>query len=205
MKKTKPRPGPGRPSSMDDPHRTICDAAALLFAQKGYDATSLQDVADRVGVTKAGLYYYFPTKDALFDKIVLRVLEEMLETTKAAVATKAGLDQRLTAFMVAHADYFLAHRDTYRSSFFGRTGGRSSDYNAEQLAARRAYVRFLEDILKDGASEGTMKPEDVPTLARGILGMLNWMARWYQPDGAKSPQQIAESYAEILLRGLLKP
>ncbi|WP_162901411.1 TetR/AcrR family transcriptional regulator [Breoghania sp. L-A4] len=186
---------------MRDPHRTICDAAAALFAEKGYEGTSLQDVATVVGVTKAGLYHYFPTKQELFDSIVLGVLRDMLASAKARVATADTNADRVAAFMGAHAAYFEANRDHYRAAFIGR-GGDLSVFTPQQMAARRAYTDYLTNLLDEGRTAGAFAFEDAAIVARGILGMLNWMTRWYHPDGRKTAQEIAADYAGIILKGI---
>lgn len=202
MKDRESRSGPGRPPTIKDPVETICSAAASLFAQKGYDTTSLQDVASSVGVTKAGLYHYFPTKQALFETIVIKTLEELYEAADAAIAAGPDHRSKLMFFMSAHASYFSDHGDKYRASFFGRAGGEMANYTAGQLAARKAYTRLLEELLENGVRDGAFVVEDVPTFARGILGMLNWMARWFRPAGPQTAPQIAESYARTILAGI---
>ncbi|MEI2384684.1 TetR/AcrR family transcriptional regulator [Breoghania sp. JC706] len=192
---------PGRPSTMRDPRRTICDAAAALFAAKGYDATSLQDVASAVGVTKAGLYHYFATKQDLFDTIVLAVLSDMLDGARARVEGVEAPAERIGAFMAAHAAYFEKNRDHYRAAFIGR-GGDLYVFTPEQMAARRAYTDFLTRILEEGRAAGAFAFDDAPLVARGILGMLNWMTRWYNPGGRKAAEEIAADYARIVLKGI---
>lgn len=194
-------PGPGRPATIADPHRTITDAAATLFAEKGYDGTTLQDVASAVGVTKAGLYHYFPTKQDLFDSIVLGVLSDMLASAQARVADAHTPAERVAAFMASHAAFFEANRDRYRAAFIGR-GGDLSVFTAEQMAARRAYTDFLAGLLQEGRAAGAFAFDDAALVARGILGMLNWMTRWYHPDGRKGAQAIAADYARIVLKGI---
>jgi AcrR family transcriptional regulator len=202
MDKKPDRPGPGRPPSIQDPAGTICNAAAALFAEKGYDGTSLQDVAGLVGVTKAGLYHYFPTKQALYEAIVTTTLRELIQAAEEAVAGAPDHESRLIRFMTAHAGYFAGNRSKYRASFFGR-GGDAAEYTAEQLELRRAYAGILERQLEEGVRSGRMTSTDIPSTARGILGMLNWMSRWYRPDGALSAEQIAEGFASTLLFGLI--
>jgi len=204
MKKRENRAGPGRPPTFKDPLGTICDAASRLFAEKGYDTTSLQDVAQSVGVTKAGLYHYFPTKQALFDTIVLNTLEELYAAASSEIARHSDHRSKLTGFMSTHAAYFSENGDKYRASFFARGGREMSNYTAEQLQARKAYTRLLEDLLAAGVRDGAFEIADIPTFARGILGMLNWMARWFRADGPQTAPQIAESYAKTILAGIAK-
>lgn len=201
MNAKKIRPGPGRPSQIKNPRDTICAAAAKAFSAKGYDGTSLQDVAERVGITKAGLYHYFPSKAALFEAIVLDTLNAMILSAKCAIEEQGTQSGKLTAFMVAHARYFELHGDQYRASFFERGSG--SDYTSEQLEARREYTRLLEGILDAAVRNGEMVVENVPIQARGILGMLNWMSRWYRQDGEHRASEVAEIYARTILSGLI--
>ena len=205
MKKQKTRTRLGRPPSIKDPYHTICAAAARLFAERGFENTSLQDVAAAVGVTKAGLYHYFPTKHALFDAIVMGTLQQLQDGALAATGKQASARERLVGFMTAHANYFKEHGDNYRASFFSHGGGDLSSFSEEQLAARKAYVQILEGVLETGMRSGEFGDLEVPITARGILGMLNWMARWYQPDGRLSPSQIAQSYARTILAGIAAP
>lgn len=197
------RPGPGRPPSIQDPTGTICNAAAELFADKGYEGASLQDVATAVGVTKAGLYHYFPTKQALYEAIVIATLRDLIEAAEKAVAAAPDHRARLIAFMTAHAGFFEENASKYRASFFGRGGGDLAGYTAEQLELRRTYVGIVERLLEEGAEAGELSVADAPTTARGILGMLNWMSRWYRPDGPQSAVEIAENFARTMLFGLI--
>ena len=187
---------------MEDPVAAIREAAAALFADKGYDGTSLQDVAGTVGITKAGLYHYFPTKQALYQSIVLATLQDLRREVETAVAAADTAEARLLGFMAAHARFFQQNRDRYRASFFGRTEGDPDRFSPDELSARKAYVRCLETVLTDGVADGSLAVADVPTFARGILGMLNWMARWYSEDGPLSAVEIAESYGRTLVAGL---
>ncbi|WP_417720810.1 TetR/AcrR family transcriptional regulator [Salipiger sp.] len=203
MAQGRPRSSPGRPPTIEDPQGTIRLAAARLFAENGYGVTSLQDVAGAVGMTKAGLYHYFPTKQALFDAIVLSTLTDLIRGAEAVLADTAPAPDKLRRFMLAHAGFFAAHGDRYKASFFGSPGLSTAAFTGEQLALRRAYVRILETLIEDGTRSGALQVDDVPVLARGILGMLNWMARWYRPDGPKPATEIAGTYADIVLAGIL--
>lgn len=202
MSKSTPSSGLGRPPSIKDPAAAICNAAAKLIAQNGYDGTSLQDVAKVVGMTKAGLYHYFPTKQAIFDAITLTTLKDMQKDVEAALSSQARASDKLEAFMIAHASYFDSHRDNYGASFFGRAGGGDGDYTPAQLALRKAYVKSLEDILRVGVADGSFNIPDIGNFARGILGMLNWMSRWHRADGEQSAASIAQGYAQTILTGI---
>ncbi|WFE76974.1 TetR/AcrR family transcriptional regulator [Roseinatronobacter sp. S2] len=91
---------------MTDPRSKICAATAGLIAENGYASTSIQEVADAVGITKAGVYHYFRNKLALYETIALETLSDMLATVQKAVAQAHDHEGRLVAFMCAHAAFF---------------------------------------------------------------------------------------------------
>lgn len=204
MPPRKSRNSLGRPPTIENPQGTICSAAATLFASNGYDATSLQDVAKAVKMTKAGLYHYFPTKRALFDAIVASTMLDLIQAAEAVLRSSGDPREKLVGFMVAHATFLESNHDRYRASFFGRAGGAMSDFSDAQLAERRRYVGILEAILEEVSGGAQTAPSNSAIQARGILGMLNWMARWYRPEGPKSATEIATIYATLVMSGLLQ-
>lgn len=201
VKKSASKDGPGRPSSMKDPVQSISTAASALFAQHGYDKTSLKDIAAAVGITKAGLYYYFETKEELFNSIVLQVLDEMLGNAVDVVGKAETSQDKVRAFMVSHATYFENNIDKYRAIFLGRQG-KGLPLTSSQTALRRRYADVLKQILDEGADKGELKSGETAIMARGILGMLNWMSRWYDAGGAHKAADIANMYADIVLAGI---
>lgn len=195
------RDRPGRPSNLKDPRKSIIKAASVLFAEHGYDKASLKDIAEALGITKAGLYYYFATKQEIYDSIMLEVLEEMIGTARDSMATHSTASDRIRAFMVAHARYFETNLDRYRAVFLGRRGY-GIGYTPEQTAVRRAYADMLTAELVAGNERGELVAADAPTISRGILGMLNWIARWYVAGRQSSATDIAQTYADTILNGL---
>ncbi len=195
------RDAPGRPPSIDAPRETIVATAARLFAERGYDGTSLQDIAQAVTFTKAGLYHYFATKQEIFDSIILKLLADMREQVGAKVAAEARPEDRLRAFMTGHARFIDENLAEFRT-MFGARGGAGQPYTPEQAAARDAYAAILLGILEEGRAAGAFEIEDTGLQARGILGMLNWMARWYCPGGERPAAEIAEGFFRTVHRGL---
>ncbi|MDJ0931869.1 TetR family transcriptional regulator [Breoghania sp.] len=163
-------PRPGRPA-------TIRDAAAALFAAKGYDGTSLQDVTSAVGVTKAGRALPLLLHQAgsvRHDRARRPVRHARLGEGACGEGGDAGrAGRRLHGRASA---YFEANRNPYRAAFIGR-GGDLYVFTPEQMAARRAYTDFLTAILEEGRAQGAFVFDDAPLTTRGILGMLNWMTR----------------------------
>lgn len=177
--------------------------AAALISSKGFEQTSMNDIANDVGITKPGLYHYFPSKEAIYDALVADVLQDMLEHVTASVAAKRLAAEKLKAFMTAHARFYQTRREAFHAAFMGR-GGLATGYNEEQTALRRTYSQALHAIIREGVASREFTCGDPENLARGLLGMLNWMARWYDTGGVKSAEEIAEFYADTILIGLTR-
>src|SRR5690349_12244108 len=96
----------GRPPTMPAPRETILASAARLFGERGFEQTSLMDVARAVGVSKAAVYHYFQSKQVLYDEIVIGLLEGLADHVAERVRAEPDPAQRLKTFMLAHADYF---------------------------------------------------------------------------------------------------
>lgn len=104
--KIKTSPTLGRPPTFEAPRETILSEASKLFAVQGYDNTTLQSVAAAVGITKAAIYHYYPTKQAMCDAIVVDLLARLDEYVHRHIETDAPHPVRLKQFMLAHADFF---------------------------------------------------------------------------------------------------
>jgi AcrR family transcriptional regulator len=172
-----------------------------LFAENGFENTSLQDVGRSVGVSKAAVYHYFPSKQDMYDEIVVGLLQGLYRHVEAAVA--GARDEDLVAiFMRSHADYFERNFSGFVTLLHGVGGLRAQTRSARQIRVRDEYEAFLRELLVRAAASGHLKLDDAALTAKAILSMLNWMARWYKPGGGRSAVEIAEQYYSILYRGL---
>ncbi|MFG1304725.1 TetR/AcrR family transcriptional regulator [Xanthobacter autotrophicus] len=178
----------------------VLKTAARLFNEKGFHATSLDDVARQLNVSKPTIYHYFKCKDeVLFE--CCRVGLEMIEAAAAeAVASKGtGLD-RLRALMEKYAEVMTMD--------FGKSVTRTSD--AELSPESRIILRqvksqidhALRASIEAGIADGSIRPCDVRNAAFTIAGALNWIARWYEPDGPLSAAEVARQTTDFLIDGL---
>lgn len=193
----------GRPPATDDPRGTILQAAARLFAEKGYEASSLGELAERACTSKAGVYHYFATKQQIYDAIILHVLGGLVQAVQAAVAQHQGAQQRLEAFMVAHAGFFEANYHGFVVMLTAFGGMAAPDLKQEAVRLRDAHEQLLRDIVHEGMRNGEFSPAlDVAQTGRAVLSMLNWMVRWFRPGAGDSARQVAGAYFHLLLGGL---
>lgn len=191
----------GRPPAANNQRELILEKAAGLFAMKGFNGASIADLTEAIQLSKPAIYYYFPTKRSLCDAIILNALSNLVPRTRDNVNRVKDPREQLKVYMTCHANQIAINRNgiiTMLSGFDGMTEGESRQL-ARQL--RDEHELFLRKIIKNGIDQGVFIEMDVSMAGRAVLSMLNWMARWYKPDGKLSAQEIAVMYFDILCRG----
>lgn len=191
----------GRPATIAAPRETILGCAAKLFAEKGYDGASLQDVAKAVGISKAAVYHYFPTKQVIYDQIVVDMLSRLHTQVEASVDEKAPHSEKLRQMMIAHAEFFESNYTEFVTLLHG-FGGLSRTLGESQVSARDEYEQMIRKLLTSAKMTGDMAVDDPAISTRAILSMLNWMSRWYRPGGAMPARKFAEDYFNLIYNGL---
>lgn len=201
----KAKPRMGRPPVLENARNRILDEAAALFGESGYDKSSLNDVAVRLGVTKAAVYHYFGTKQAIYEGITIRTLEGLAERVNAAVDAAEGAQEKLRAFMISHASYFEENYWGFVCMLVGYGGMTNPSMISEINQIRVDYESVLRKIIKDGVAEGCFVDVDVTVASHSVLSMLNWMVRWFKPNGSKRAHVFAGEYYDIVTKGIVRP
>jgi len=171
-----------------------------MFNERGYHATSLDDVAARLGVSKPLVYHYLGNKEEVLMQCMRRGLHELQAAFEVARTIEgSGLD-RLRSYLVGYAEVNMAD--------FGRCVIRTGDdpLSPENRALFRADKRKIDGhircLIEDAVEDGSVSVEDVRFAAFALAGALNWPSRWHREDGAQSPRQVAEALADFLVEGL---
>jgi AcrR family transcriptional regulator len=183
--------------------REIIDAAAEIFHRQGYADTSVQDVADAVGILKGSLYYYIKSKEDL----LFRVLEEVHEDAHGIIEEVAAMEdkpplERLAAYFRAHVEYNTRNLTKVAVNYhdFGLLSG---DRRDKIVKERQVYERFVVGLIKEAQEAGDVRPDvDARLAAYSALGMANWVYTWYKPSGKTSPEELAELISEMIVGGL---
>ncbi len=179
----------------------ILSAAIRLFNQSGYHATSMSDIARAVNIKKPSLYHHFESKEAILLAILETGMERLIDDLESIAASDAGCEAKLRAAIGAHARLIASHPQ--RAAVFLREDrGLGEQYLAEYVERRDHVERLFRAILQQGIEAGVFRPADVPITVHAMLGMVNWMTRWYRPEGRLSAEEIAEMFADLLLAGL---
>lgn len=189
--------------------RQIYYVAARLFCERGFDATSMNDIADAIGFTKAAVYHFIPggKKELLYAVISygMDTLEREVLTPARAIADP---EQRLRTIINNHVHVIT--RGSTPEGFnpvtvvVDEVAGLSPAHRRKIAQRKRDYVDLVRDTLRELKLQGKLKELDVTVVAFSIFGMMLWVARWYRPDGPLTNTQVAEEICKMALGGLLQ-
>jgi AcrR family transcriptional regulator len=181
----------------------VLKAAAELFLETSYSRTSMNDVANRLRITKPALYHYFRNKEELFLECY-RLGVGLMETILDEVASHRGSGLEKVEFFV-HAYALAMTVDFGRCVIRLDEGELTRPARAEVQTYKRKIDRRLRAIIQDGIDDGSIGPCDAKLAAFSIAGALNWICIWYDPHRAASPEEIAIQFARTLTHGLATP
>jgi AcrR family transcriptional regulator len=181
----------------------IRSVACDLFYKQGFQATSLRDLAHRVGIQVGSLYNHIDSKRDLLFEIMETVLLDLLEDQRNLARTPDVVE--CLRLLVYHHVRFHGQRS--REVFIGNSELRSLDreQRARIVGLRREYELMFREVLEKGINQGRFLRVDVPTTAYGILAMTTWVSAWYSARGRLTLDEIAEIYAGMVLRGICNP
>ena len=192
-----PMPGDGRASE-------VFRTAAQIILQKGYDATSVSDIARALGITKAGLYHYIHGKTQLLFDIMQYGLDELDREVAEPAMKIVDAEERLRFMIEMHARIVTRGHGAV-TILVDEARALTAAQNRVITRRKRDYLDFLRATLKALKTEGKLRDVNITVAAFGILGTINWLSRWYQPDGALDESQIAGEIVDIALNGLTRP
>jgi len=178
--------------------------AAQIILRKGYDATSVNDIANALGMTKAGLYHYISGKKELLFDIMTFGLDELNDECVAPAHSIADPAERLHFIITKHAQLVTRGQGAI-TILVDEITALTPAQQRKITARKRDYFDKLRGTLDQLKAEGKLQDVDTTTAAFSILGMVNWLSRWFRPDGAMTPDQIGEEIAKIVLHGLIRP
>ncbi|MEX0319307.1 MAG: TetR/AcrR family transcriptional regulator [Ruegeria sp.] len=173
-------------------------AALRLFAQYGYAAVSMRQIAGEVGVQAGALYNYIPDKQSLLFRLMKTHMDELL-------AAWAGQDRsgdplrRLEAFTRFHIGYHLQRPDEVFIAYMELRNLDPENFSAIE-GLRRAYENELEAILQDGVAQGQFDVPDPRIATLGVIAMLTGVNTWYRPEGRLSGEQVADAYWQMVCK-----
>lgn len=192
--------GAARPRRRAD---EIIDAAAAVFAERGYHGASTQDVADRLGMRQASLYYYFPSKESALEQVCLRSVGDFVERAQTIAAGPGGAADKLTALIRSHLAP-VASRGDYVRCFLRERRFLPRDSARRIRRVARQYETIVQDVIESGVAAGELRRDIDPRLATlALLGMCNAAMEWYGREPNASLDRIAGAFADLALGGMI--
>ena len=181
----------------------IRSVAVDLFYKHGFQATTLRDIASRVGIQVGSLYNHITSKRDLLFEIMQTIMQDLLEDQRQ-VAQEPDVVERMRLLVFHHV---RLHGERAKEVFIGNSELRSltRQQRAGIVAMRNEYEAMFQKELEDGIRQGTFLPIDVQVTAYGILAMTTWVSAWYSPRGRLSLDEIAEIYSDMVLRSIWNP
>jgi AcrR family transcriptional regulator len=190
-----------REATSDSRHE-ILQAAASLFQQRGYDATSMNDVAGALKLSKGGLYHHFQSKD----EILFHLMDHAMDITQEQVIDRVrdipDPEERLRMVIRLHIGVVLRERDREITVMLHENHPLPPPLRRRINGRKKDYVRFVESLIaevqKVRKSKGTVSPR---AAAFALLGMINWIYQWYRPEGPLQEEHLVRQYTAIFFAG----
>ncbi len=178
----------------------VLETAVRMFNERGFRATSIDQVAIALNVTKPTIYHYFSNKDEILFECVRKGLQVTLDAAQKVERRGGNGLERLKALI---HDYAVITTEP-----FGKCVCRTADHDLSEASRKRfrALKRETDSVIRkvviSGMQDGSIAPGDPRLVTFCISGALNWISRWYEPGGSLTPEEIAETYVDILINGV---
>ena len=178
----------------------ILDHATEVFCQKGYEGASMRDLSRATGMSLAGLYHYFQSKERLLYLIQKHTFSTIVEKLKARLEEVANPDQRLRIFIQNHLEYFVANQSGLKV-LAHEDEALKNGFSSELRAIKREYYRICLDLMDDLKRQHELDFNS-RTAVMSLFGMINWIYTWYNPRLDGSAEELAEQMSAIILSGV---
>jgi AcrR family transcriptional regulator len=187
-----------------DSRQEILRTAARLFQQRGYDATSMNDVAAALKLSKGGLYHHFQSKDEILFEIMNHAMDITEERVLGPVRGIAKAEDRLRALIRLHIEVVLSPRDREITVMLHENHPLPPALRRRINGRKKEYIHFLENLIAEIQGSRRAAPRVSPRAAAfALLGMINWIYQWYKPEGELQVQNLVPQFTDLLFGGLL--
>jgi AcrR family transcriptional regulator len=181
----------------------IIEAAARVFAERGFHGATTQDIADVLGIRQASLYYYFSSKEAALEAVCLKGVEGFFEAAKAVAAGSLNARERLSLLINSHLSPLIDRADFVRV-FLNERQHLPNESRRRIGRWSRGIERIFEEVIKEGIAKGEFRRDiDARVTTLAILGMCNAVAAW-NPKERRSIGQVAANFADLVIDGMCR-
>jgi AcrR family transcriptional regulator len=181
----------------------ILRTAADLFRERGYRATTLDEIAGRLRMSKASVYRYFRAKEELLAAISRETIEAFTRELDAVLRADLAPEEKLRRVVRNHVRAVIANR-SFLTVFFSEEANLPPRLARAVAAQKDGYDKGVEGILRAGARRGVFRDVPPRLAVYGILGMLNWLYKWYRPDRPWDAEEVSRAFLMLIEGGLLR-
>jgi TetR/AcrR family transcriptional regulator, cholesterol catabolism regulator len=180
------------------------EAATRLFRERGFHATSMQDLAEELGMNRGSLYHYIDAKDDLLWAIVSGAITRLESVVRPILEGTGTPPDRLGRAIEAHLAFAAEHGDELALVQI-ELRALAPERRATLIRQRDAYEGAWREVIRQGVADESLRPVDVPLASIAILSVCNWFTQWFRPDGALGVPAIGHEFADLFLDGLRAP
>jgi TetR/AcrR family transcriptional regulator, cholesterol catabolism regulator len=185
-----------------EPRQEILRTAARLFQQQGYDATSMNDVAGALKLSKGGLYHHFQSKDEILYDIMSHAMDITEQRVINAARRVEGAEERLRTLIRLHIEVVLSAEDREITVMLHENHPLPPALRRKINGRKKDYVHFVENVIADVQRQSNSSSPVTPRAAAfALLGMINWIYQWYNPEGALTGPDLVQQFTAIFFRG----
>lgn len=205
MAKGDGEPPPARNRSAGNRTEEILAAAVAVFAENGYRATSMNDLARAAGLSKPGLYHYVASKEQLLVLLYQTEMEQHLVEERAVIESSTSATESLRRILAQRATYSCRQQRLQRI-FTEEEAEVPAELMGVIRKQRREREDFLVNVVEDGVAAGEFRLTATPRIAvRAMVGAVNFCYKWFDPSGPKDADQIGSEMADFLVAALANP
>jgi AcrR family transcriptional regulator len=191
----------GEHATVDDRRDEILRSLGLVLRERGFGSLRMQDIADHLNMTKGNLYYYFSSKQELLFHCHMKCMDVSIVALAAVEHDKRDAAQKLRWLLSQHIYGIL--EEAYGAVLLTDLEDLAPDHRRQYVALRDRFERGVRSLVREGIGAGLFRKTDPRIATFSILGAINWMPKWYQPDGAWSAREIARKFSDHFVRSLL--
>lgn len=180
----------------------VIRSAAELFKEKGYAASSMRDLAQKLGIEAASLYSHIRSKEEILQTLCFDMAGEFRESLEKVESQNVSASQKLSLGIIGHVNV-MARDLTASAVFMNEHRHLSNPHLRDFLLLRINYINRFKAIIEEGVANGEFKKNiDTKLAVMTLFSSLNWMPMWYSPEGSIEPKELGQQLADMLVNGL---
>jgi len=180
----------------------ILRTAADLFRERGYPASTVDHIAARLGMSKASLYTHFRAKEEMLAAISRETIDAFIRALSLVLGSRLSPEDKLRRVVRQHVQFVIANR-SFLTVFFGEEANLPPRFARALAAQKDRYDKGVERIVQDGIRSGAFRDVNPRLVVFAVLGMVNWVHKWYNPRGRWEAEEISSAFLSLIEGGLL--